>query len=80
MITPEACNQLTQTYRLQIQLLITGAKHHNPQLLPGPKPRNMVSPGMIRKVLHIYDLKQDGTLDLFYIPDVFYALGENPTM
>ena len=35
---------------------------------------------MIRKILHIYDLKQNGTLDLYYVPDVFYALGKNPTL
>ena len=39
----------------------------------------MTTTAKIEYVCSIYDLKQNGLLDLFYVPDVLYALGMEPT-
>ena len=33
----------------------------------------------IKELLDIYDLKSNNWIDVFFIPDIFYAIGKNPT-
>ena len=39
----------------------------------------MATIAKIKDVCSIYDLDNNGLLDLFYVPDVVYALGIDPT-
>ena len=39
----------------------------------------MTTAAKIKHVCSIYDLRQNGLLDLFYVPDVLYALGMEPS-
>ena len=46
--------------------------------MPPLKSTSKTQEATIKELLDIYDLKSNNWIDVFFIPDIFYAIGKNP--